>query len=156
MIQTAWEWAEKRGKKRKNPVHGEEEICFVLDDEFLLREERGQSLSASGSFEMEDRYCTRRRMNIPAYDHPTTWYAYMYEFDMVGVELCRILTLTCWMALLCQKLPSMLMTLLILLLTKCVDMKTGTRMKQHALARLLSSFLMIYKLRSIRFPSTCP
>ncbi|CAK9110753.1 Uncharacterized protein SCF082_LOCUS51432 [Durusdinium trenchii] len=54
MIQTAWEWAEKRGKKRKNPVHGEEEICFVLDDEFLLREERGQSLSASGSFEMED------------------------------------------------------------------------------------------------------
>lgn len=37
MIDNAWEWAEKHHKKRKNPVHQEEEICFVLDDEFLFR-----------------------------------------------------------------------------------------------------------------------
>lgn len=53
-MDNAWEWAEKHNKKRKNQVHGEEEICFVLDDEFLFRAESGESMSLQGSFELQE------------------------------------------------------------------------------------------------------
>ena len=49
MMDTAWDWAERAHKKRRNPVHGEEEICFVLDDEFLFRKENGESMTQLGS-----------------------------------------------------------------------------------------------------------
>ena len=54
MMDTAWDWAERAHKKRRNPVHGEEEICFVLDDEFLFRKENGESMTQTGEFELEE------------------------------------------------------------------------------------------------------
>ena len=57
MLDNAWDWAEKHHKKRKNPVHGEEEICFVLDDEFLFRAENGQSMTMHGEFSLEEMSC---------------------------------------------------------------------------------------------------
>ena len=36
MADNAFEWAEKHHKKRRNAVHGEEEIALVLDDEFMV------------------------------------------------------------------------------------------------------------------------
>lgn len=80
MCDNAWEWARKRNKLRVNEVHGEEEICFVLDDEFLLREERGQRRDVEGTFELEDR-------------SPACAQVYIYVFD------CRTLMLICWMML---------------------------------------------------------
>lgn len=54
MLDSAWEWADKHNKKRKNSVHGEEEICFILDDEFLFRAESGESMTQSGEFSLEE------------------------------------------------------------------------------------------------------
>lgn len=54
MLDTAWEWADKHHKKRRNAVHGEEEICCILDDEFLFRAENGESMSMNGQFSLEE------------------------------------------------------------------------------------------------------
>ncbi|CAK9002404.1 unnamed protein product [Durusdinium trenchii] len=54
MLDAAWDWAERHHKKRKNPVHGEEEIGIVLDDEFLFRTEKGEGMSQQGDFDLED------------------------------------------------------------------------------------------------------
>lgn len=56
MIDNAWEWADKHHKKRRNAVHGEEEVAIILDDEFLFRTENGEKLSQEGQFQLEDRY----------------------------------------------------------------------------------------------------
>lgn len=56
MLDNAWAWADKHHKKRKNGVHGEEEICCILDDEFLFRAEQGESMSQQGDFQLEERF----------------------------------------------------------------------------------------------------
>ena len=55
MIQNAWNWADQQaGRKRRNPVHGEEEIRFVLNDTFEWMEEEGEEMCQEGGIEMED------------------------------------------------------------------------------------------------------
>ena len=54
MLDNAWEWADKHHRKRKNAVHGEEEIGIILDDEFLFRAESGERMGQSMEFGLED------------------------------------------------------------------------------------------------------
>ena len=55
MIQNAWEWADqKAGRKRRNEIHGEEEIRFVLHETFEFLDEEGEQALQEGSFDIED------------------------------------------------------------------------------------------------------
>ena len=48
-------WADQQaGRKRRNPVHGEEEIRFILNDTFEWMEEEGEGTYQEGGIEMED------------------------------------------------------------------------------------------------------
>ena len=54
MTGNTWAWAdEKPGRKRVNPVHGEEEIRIVLQDTFEFMEEEGEEFSQTGDFQLE-------------------------------------------------------------------------------------------------------
>ena len=136
MIDHAWEWAEKRGKKRKNAVHGEEEICFVLDDEFLLRDEHGQSLGMEGSFQLEARFqlltclCIRLQPSVHILSLP------LFSF------LRRTLMQTCWMGLGLTPPPQVMLRPL-LCATRHARKICLPRMKQLGLDRHRSSFLVI-------------
>ena len=136
MIDHAWEWAEKRGKKRKNAVHGEEEICFVLDDGFLLRDEHGQSLGMEGSFQLEARFqlltclCIRLQPSVHILSLP------LFSF------LRRTLMQTCWMGLGLTPPPQVMLRPL-LCATRHARKSCLPRMKQLGLDRHRSSFLVI-------------
>eukprot|EP00439_Symbiodinium_sp_Y106_P036143 s11_g4.t1 len=55
MIANAWKWADQHpGRKRINPIHGEEEIKIILRETFEFMEEDGEITSQTGAFEMED------------------------------------------------------------------------------------------------------
>ena len=55
MIANAWAWADQKpGRKRKNPIHGEEEIRFVLHDIFEFLDEEAELASMEGKIDMED------------------------------------------------------------------------------------------------------
>ena len=55
MISNAWAWADQKpGRKRKNPVHGEEEIRFVLHDTFEFLDEEAEQTMLEGGVEVED------------------------------------------------------------------------------------------------------
>ena len=57
MITNAWAWADQApGRKRRNEVHGEEEIRFVLHDTFEFLDEQGDEMSQNGAFDMEALY----------------------------------------------------------------------------------------------------
>ena len=53
MVQKAFEWAEKNGRKRKNPVHGEEEIRIVLSETFALNNTEIEEREQSGTVEVQ-------------------------------------------------------------------------------------------------------
>ena len=54
MVANAWAWADaKPGRKRVNPVHGEEEIRIVLQDTFEFLEEDAEEFSQTGTLELE-------------------------------------------------------------------------------------------------------
>ena len=53
MIQKAWAWAEARGRKRTNDVHGEDEIQIVLDEQFALKNSELEQTERSGSLVVE-------------------------------------------------------------------------------------------------------
>ena len=55
MIANAWAWADQQaGRKRRNEIHGEEEIRMVLRDTFEFLDEEGESIGQEGSILMED------------------------------------------------------------------------------------------------------
>ena len=52
-MQKAFEWAEKNGRKRKNPVHGEEEIRIALSETFALNNTEIEEREQSGTLEVQ-------------------------------------------------------------------------------------------------------
>ena len=54
MADNAFEWAEKHHKKRRNAVHGEDEIALVLDDEFMFSTEYGENMEMHADFTLEE------------------------------------------------------------------------------------------------------
>ena len=55
MIANAWGWADmKPGRKRRNPIHGEEEIKLILNDTFEFLDEEADSMMQQGHFDVED------------------------------------------------------------------------------------------------------
>lgn len=57
MVDRSWQWAKQRNLWRQNVIHGEEEICIVLDDDtFAYNDEQGFQSSQQGCMEMEDYY----------------------------------------------------------------------------------------------------
>lgn len=56
MVDRSWQWAKQRNLWRQNAIHGEEEICIVLDDTFAYNDEQGFQSSQQGRMEMEDNY----------------------------------------------------------------------------------------------------
>ena len=57
MVDKSFDWAKKRKLWRKNPMHGEEEVCIVIKDKFSLDDEQGWQSTQRGSFQMEDPLC---------------------------------------------------------------------------------------------------
>ena len=56
MVDRAWDWARPRNLWRKNSIHGEEEICVVLDDGFAYTDEQGYQSSQRATMEVQDPY----------------------------------------------------------------------------------------------------
>ena len=57
MIMNAWKWADqKAGRKRVNPVHGEEEIRIILKESFIFMDEEGDTADATGEFDMQENF----------------------------------------------------------------------------------------------------
>ena len=54
MINSAWQWAGKRGKVRKNEVHGEEEIRIVAEEMFKVSNTETEETEQSGSLQVQD------------------------------------------------------------------------------------------------------
>ena len=54
MIKNAFEWAERTGNIRRNPVHQEQEARLVLDDTFFAHEEDGESQSRDLGYDVEE------------------------------------------------------------------------------------------------------
>lgn len=54
MISSAWQWASKRGRVRKNEVHGEEEIKIVAEELFKVSNQETEETEQSGSFTVQD------------------------------------------------------------------------------------------------------
>ena len=54
MINSAWQWATKRGRVRKNEVHGEEEIKIVVEELFNLSNTETEEVEQSGSVVVQD------------------------------------------------------------------------------------------------------
>lgn len=57
MVDKSFDWAKKRKLWRKNPMHGEEEVCVVIKDKFSFDDEQGWQSTQRGSFQMEDPLC---------------------------------------------------------------------------------------------------
>lgn len=55
MIQKAFQWAEANGRKRKNAIHGEDEIQIVLSETFELKDLEIEEQERSGSLVCEER-----------------------------------------------------------------------------------------------------
>ena len=54
MADHAFEWAAKNHLVRQNPIHGEEEANIVLDENFIMEEEEGESYEQNGQLTVED------------------------------------------------------------------------------------------------------
>ncbi|CAK8990416.1 unnamed protein product, partial [Durusdinium trenchii] len=65
MIQKAWQWAGAHGRKRKNEIHGEEEIQIVVDDTFDLMDTEIEEKERSGSLICQDDEGTLLDSEIP-------------------------------------------------------------------------------------------
>lgn len=53
MVQSAWKWAELNGRKRKNAIHGEEEIQCILTERFEVKNTEKEEFQRVGSMTME-------------------------------------------------------------------------------------------------------
>lgn len=53
MVQNAFRWAEQCGRKRRNPVHGEEEIQIILSETFEVKNTQREQTERTGSITME-------------------------------------------------------------------------------------------------------
>ena len=58
-MDNAFEWAAKNNLLRINPMHGEEEANIILDDNFIMEEEEGESYEQNGQLTIEDRKLKR-------------------------------------------------------------------------------------------------
>ena len=66
MISNAWAWSDQQaGRKRKNEVHGEEEIRIVLNDTFEFIDEEAEQLMQQGAFDMEDCFYIQAKLPQP-------------------------------------------------------------------------------------------
>ena len=55
----AIQWAQKTGNIRVNEVHGEQEICLILNETFVHKELREEETTREGSIAVEDWVQTR-------------------------------------------------------------------------------------------------
>lgn len=53
MVQNAFAWAERHGRKRKNEIHGEYEIQIVLEETFKKEKKYSEQTEQSGTIEVE-------------------------------------------------------------------------------------------------------
>eukprot|EP00435_Cladocopium_sp_Y103_P017743 s3978_g4.t1 len=54
MCDNAWKWAKEHNLWKRNPIHKEEEIKVVIDDEFKFNNHQEHGTEQSGQFQMED------------------------------------------------------------------------------------------------------